>query len=288
VGLAVVEDGHIVKRTHQLLRPHPPIFDPFNISIHGITADDVAEAPSFEDYWPILWASIQGPLVAHNAAFDMSCIRHALDQCELPYPKTDYYCTRVLSRLAWPHYPTYALDHIAQTLGIVFQHHNAAEDAATCAQVFLTICRQLQVEDLTDLHDMLGVRAGKLFRDGYYPCRGPYISRFYKNEQVRSVADTYPSNRTQDENHPFFGKVLVFTGTMSSMTRRQAMQAVVACGGLCGDIVNAQTDYLILGQKGYWGYQAGHKSNKMRKAESMRNKGAAIEIMSETDFLSLL
>jgi DNA polymerase-3 subunit epsilon len=72
------------------------------------------------------------------------------------------------------------------------------------------------------------------------------------------------------------------------MERRQAMQAAVDCGGICRDAVNTETDYLVLGQEGFRGYQAGHKSTKMRKAEEMHDKGAPIEIMSESDFLSLL
>ena len=66
------------------------------------------------------------------------------------------------------------------------------------------------------------------------------------------------------------------------------MQAVVDCGGFCRDTVNSETDYLVLGQEGFRGYQKGHKSSKMRKAEEMHVKGTPIEIMSESDFLSLL
>jgi DNA polymerase-3 subunit epsilon len=289
VGLAVVEDGQIVSRVSQLIRPQPLVFAPFNISIHGITEEDVADAPTFAEYWPSLWSNVQGPLAAHNASFDMSCLRHALDQCGTPYPETDYYCTRVLSRLAWPQHPTYALDHIAQSLGIVFQHHDAEEDAVACALILLAACRRVNARTLADLQDTLGVRVGRICKGGYWPCGGPYALRAYDNQRPQlRASDIVPGGERKDESHSFCGKVFVFTGALSSMERRQAMQAVVDCGGFCRDRVNTETDYLVLGQEGFRGYQAGHKSAKMRKAEEMRGKGAPIEIMSESDFLSLL
>lgn len=66
------------------------------------------------------------------------------------------------------------------------------------------------------------------------------------------------------------------------------MQAVIDRGGMCHDIVTKDTDFLVLGQEGFRGYQAGHKSSKMRKAEEMRSEGLPIEIISEADFLGML
>ena len=80
----------------------------------------------------------------------------------------------------------------------------------------------------------------------------------------------------------------VFTGTLSSMQRKDAMQAIVDRGGICHDTVKNDTDFLVLGQEGFIGYQAGHKTSKMRRAEDMRTKGLPIEIISEVDFLGML
>ena len=66
------------------------------------------------------------------------------------------------------------------------------------------------------------------------------------------------------------------------------MRAVVDCGGICHDMVRSDTDYLVVGQEGFIGYQDGHKSSKMKKAEAMRSKGLPIEILSEADFINML
>ena len=80
----------------------------------------------------------------------------------------------------------------------------------------------------------------------------------------------------------------VFTGAMTSMKRHDAMQAVVDRGGVCHDSVKRDTDYLVLGQNGFIGYRAGHKSAKMKKAEAMRRQGFPIEILSEADFFAMM
>jgi DNA polymerase-3 subunit epsilon len=72
------------------------------------------------------------------------------------------------------------------------------------------------------------------------------------------------------------------------MSRRDAMQAVVDRGGICHDSVTRDTDYLVIGQAGFIGYQAGHKSTKINKAEAMRKEGMPIEILSEADFVDML
>jgi DNA polymerase III subunit epsilon len=289
VGLSLVEGGGIVGRLHQLIRPDPFCFDPFNVSIHGITEEDVSDAPSFAEFWPELMQNIAGPLVAHNASFDMSVLRNVLDESNIPYPEVDYFCTRVIAKLTWPEHPTYALDHLAQVLDIAFEHHDAAEDARACALIALHACRAQGVDSLYDLQDICGLRVGSLYVGGYAICGGPLAERVpgARGSQLRA-ADIVPQTGAVDATHQYCGMTFAFTGTMTVMQRRDAMQAVVDRGGICHDTVKKNTNYLVLGQKGYIGYRSGHKSSKMKKAEQVLAKGFPIEILSETDFVSLL
>jgi DNA polymerase-3 subunit epsilon len=56
--------------------------------IHSITADRVADKPSFAELWDEVYSEIQGmPLVAHNASFDISVLRHTLDDYKIQYPE---------------------------------------------------------------------------------------------------------------------------------------------------------------------------------------------------------
>ncbi len=290
VGLCTVQDGKIVRYDQRFIRPEPLYFSPFNVSIHGITEADVADAPAFVELWPEMLASISGPLVAHNASFDISVIRRSLDDAGLEYPDLDYYCTRVMAKLAWPGMPTYGLDHMAQHIGLSFQHHNAAEDAKACAALALETCRVRGATDLWELDEPFVFSAGRLYPGGYTPCHGrgkdPSV-RIGSSHKLRA-ADVSATVDEFDAAHPFYSKSFVFTGAMTALLRKDAMQAVVDHGGACHDTVRQDTDYLVLGQKGYIGYSAGHKSSKMKKAEEMLGKGLPIEILSEADFVSLL
>ena len=289
VGLAIVENGEVVGQLRQLIRPEPINFAPFNVSIHGISAADVTDAPTFSEFWPSLWSRVSGPLVAHNAAFDMSVLRRALDHSGVRYPETDYFCTLVIARLVWPEYPTYALGHIARVSGISFVHHDAEEDARVCALIAITACRQRNFPSLYDLHEGCGLRVGHLFAEGHRPCGGPLASHSVTRNRDRLCStDITPSTTPPDEQNPCYGMAFVFTGTLSSMLQKDAMQAVVDRGGICHDTVKRDTDYLVLGQEGFNGYEEGHKSRKMEKAEKNRRNGFPVEILSEADFLEML
>ena len=177
VGLVVVNNGRITGRHYHLIRPEPLYFEPINVSIHGITARDVVRAPYFRDIWPTLLKQIKGPLVAHNASFDMSVIRHELDAAGIAYPEIDYFCTLVISRLTWPRFPAHNLDRVAQHLDISFNHHDALEDARACAMIAEEALRVHNVESLHDLKDTCGLRIGSLYHGGYRACGGPRKKR---------------------------------------------------------------------------------------------------------------
>lgn len=170
VGLAIVDNGRIVETIHQLIKPIPNYFDYQNIAIHGIRPSDVADAPSFEEYWPEMQRKIRGPLVAHNASFDMSVLRYILDYINTPYPIIDYYCTLVMTRIVWRHLRSHKLNQLASLIGFEFNHHNAEEDAKACAMLVLALAHQLEKHSIVDLGDGLPMRVGALYECGYRPC----------------------------------------------------------------------------------------------------------------------
>ena len=74
-----VEDGKIVEEMFSYVNPEEP-FDDFNTQLTGISAETVADAPTF----PELWKKIEGMmgsgiLVAHNAPFDMGVLKKCLE-----------------------------------------------------------------------------------------------------------------------------------------------------------------------------------------------------------------
>lgn len=77
---------------------------------------------------------------------------------------------------------------------------------------------------------------------------------------------------------------MVFTGTLSSMTREQAQALVVALGGHTQTIVTNQTTQLVIGTSRPTLF-SDRRSTKWETAERRRKAGQSIGFMNERMFL---
>jgi DNA polymerase-3 subunit epsilon len=130
VGLVKFQDGKAADTFYSLIRPD-------FTEIHGLTVEDVRDAPSFAEIWESRLRPFIGglPLAAHNASFDMGVLKAALEWYELPIPPLNYFCTLKLSRAAWPGLKSHALTSLGAHFGITYDAHNALEDAQTCGAI---------------------------------------------------------------------------------------------------------------------------------------------------------
>jgi DNA polymerase III subunit epsilon len=116
------------------------------ISIHGISDEDVAGAPSFREVAPTLLALAEGAvIVAHNVRFDLSFLDAELFRLGLTRPLAETADTVYLSRRAFPGRASYRLGAIASALGIdAGAAHRALDDARTCMLLYAACARQLR------------------------------------------------------------------------------------------------------------------------------------------------
>ena len=76
VGVVIVRNGEIVDSFYSLIQPEPNYYNYWFTQIHGITKNDTDQAPVFPHVWKQIEPLIEGlPLVAHNKAFDESCLK---------------------------------------------------------------------------------------------------------------------------------------------------------------------------------------------------------------------
>ncbi|WP_232238748.1 3'-5' exonuclease, partial [Paenibacillus forsythiae] len=142
LGLVEVKGGVIVSEQAWLINPEQR-FDRRNIAIHGITPEMVAGQPTFRELWPAIEPLVHGKnIVAHNASFDMSVLRYGLDQCSLPYPSFQYWCTYLLAKTMLPGLGSYRLNILADYFSISLRHHDALEDARTAAVILVKLAEQ--------------------------------------------------------------------------------------------------------------------------------------------------
>lgn len=141
LGVAVVEDGAVATRAYSLIRP-PRRRMAFS-HIHGLTWDDVAEAPCFAELWPGLRPLFAGAdfIAAHNAPFDRGVLRACCRAAATRPPRLPFLCTVRLARRAW-RLPRNRLPDVCRHLGILLDHHQAMADAEACAAIVVAAARQ--------------------------------------------------------------------------------------------------------------------------------------------------
>jgi tetratricopeptide (TPR) repeat protein len=88
-----------------------------------------------------------------------------------------------------------------------------------------------------------------------------------------------PTPNVSQPTKPLTDQVVVFTGKLSSLGRKEAQARVTELGGCAADEVTARTTMLVVGAEGLAGSE---KSQKLRKAEDL-----AIRIVSENEFCRL-
>lgn len=169
-GFACFEEGGFKESGVELCRPDPDYYDPWNVRIHGIRPEDTANSPGFAELLPIFRTYHPDFLVAHNAAFDMSCLRAWCGSHGMPYPDFRYLCTLVTSRRMVPGLPSYSLDTLARLYQIPLNHHEAGSDATACGFLLAEAMRSTSSASIDEFCAGLGIRCGSLDGDTYTAC----------------------------------------------------------------------------------------------------------------------
>lgn len=139
LALTVVRDNKIVDEFYSLINP-PTEFNWRNIKIHGITEDDVADAPTFPQVWDHV-SSFFDPtklVIAHNAPFDNGVLKSTLEHFGIMQPAYLTLDTVKTSRKLFPEFPNHKLNTVCEELNIdLHHHHNALDDSQACANILL-------------------------------------------------------------------------------------------------------------------------------------------------------
>ena len=168
LGWAQFQDGRALDSGRLLINPQLPDkqWDSFNIAIHGIEPEDVRGAPTFTEVWSLIApCTAAGPLVAHNASFDMSVLRAELARSGVAPAPFRYVCSARLSRAAWPEMLSVSLPIVADELGIELDHHNPCADATASGQILLAALEQIGVATIAEALKKTGRQWGEVRPD---------------------------------------------------------------------------------------------------------------------------
>lgn len=161
VGLVRVRGGEVVATTGWLIRP-PAGYDDFqewNVRIHGIRPEDVADAATWTAQFDRLCAFAGADvLVAHNAGFDLNVLRRASAATGLECPPYRSLCSLQVARKTY-RLDSYRLPKAAAAAGFAdFSHHDALADARACAHIVIDAARRSRASDVESLAAALGLR----------------------------------------------------------------------------------------------------------------------------------
>lgn len=265
LAAAKVENGSITTQYESLVNPDYEI-DSFITELTGITNKMLADAPTLEQVLPDFLTLIQSDvMLGHYLCFDVRFLQAAAESLGLAFEKTQYVDTLRIARKVFPEWRHHRLCDLVENLHIKSEGaHRAMQDV---------LATKASYDALRAVMDERGMTA-----DDIRPAKRSRVSAICVSIQ--------PDAYQPDED--IEGKTFVFTGAMERMTRKEGMQKVVNAGGHCSDSVTKDTNFLVLGNKGYSMSLNGGKSSKHKKAEQMKLKGADIEVISEDVFLQML
>lgn len=174
IGLVRYENGVEVDSVSWFCTPPEPLnfFEPANIAIHGITAEQVAGEPAFAEVLPKMVDFVSDlPLVAHNAQFDFTAISRACAAAGIEAPVFNFGCSLALSRSSRLKFHNHRLPTVAQVLGVELRkHHDATEDARACAGITIELARRQNHQGgFIDFIHSQGFTLGSLDTERVYP-----------------------------------------------------------------------------------------------------------------------
>src|SRR6266540_2057530 len=127
--LKITEDGTVQDEWDTLVNP---LRDVGPTHVHGITAEDVAEAPTFTEIVGDVLERLDGAiLVAHNARFDHDFLAAELSMAGVFVPAIPCLCTLTLAYRLYPGLTNHQLSACCDAAGLVRDGtHTAMEDAS--------------------------------------------------------------------------------------------------------------------------------------------------------------
>ncbi|MGA5811052.1 DEDDh family exonuclease [Streptomyces cellulosae] len=256
--LTLDASGQLTEEFSTLLDPG---CDPGPVHIHGLTAQQLRGAPTFEQVADRISALLTDRiLVAHNAQFDYEFLAHEFARARSWLPVSKRLCTLALNRRIAPPTDDLKLASLASFYGVRQQHaHDALDDARVLAGVLrgsLAAAGELGLE--------LPVVACPPKQGIGYPPRVPKTSCAFRNPGPLSPGAPLVQ-----------GMKVAFTGDTRASREELIARAVAAGLNVVGS-VSRHTSVLITNDR------AGDTA-KTRAAAS-----AGVPVITEAAFLALL
>ncbi|GHE61964.1 TerD family protein [Streptomyces capitiformicae] len=150
LSVAVVTIGPDGEQTGEFSTLLNPGCDPGPVEVHGLTAERLQGAPTFDQVAGRIGAMLQDRvLVAHNAQFDYDFLAHEFARARMWLPVSQRLCTLALNRQVDPPTDDMKLGTLAAHYGVPQQNaHDALDDTRVLAGILRASLREAARLDL--------------------------------------------------------------------------------------------------------------------------------------------
>ena len=264
IGIAKYAEGKLVEEWSSLIDPED-YFDLINVSIHGITEDDVIGCPTFPEAFDIIDQFLNNTICVSHTHFDRVSISRAIENYGLKEINTEWLDSARVARRTWGEcaWSGYGLANVCNIIGYEFKHHDALEDAKASAQVVLAAI------------EVTGLNIES------------WLKRVKQPIDPTNISSGSAIKRKGNPEGDLYGEVVVFTGALEIPCREAAdLAASIGCSVATG--VTKNTTMLIVGNQDISKLAGKEKSAKHLRAEHLIAKGHEIRIIKESDFKELV
>lgn len=250
----------------------PHYVNSFITKLTGITNEMLDNAPPAGEVIPKFIEFIgDSTLIGHNVNFDINFLYDAVELHTDVHLSNEFIDTMRIARKVFPESTRHRLKDVAKECGVDYESaHRALADCEITASCF-SFMRSETLSKMTE-SDFIALFKIKRKVQGY----DKFIESIDANDSMT------------DESNPMYGKVVVFTGALQHMPRKQALQIVANIGGVPADNMTKETSFLVVGDGEFTKSVKDGKTSKMKKAESLALNGREIRVISETSFFDLV
>lgn len=275
IGIVELVDQKIVSTYYSLIKPRDLSYDLYRYKIHKIKSKSLIKEKGFTKIWQEIHHYFENSIViSHDIQGDMMNLRAALKQNKIIYPQLYMSCTNVLAHLVYPDLHKYNVKDLAQMSGFEFQAHHALEDAKACVHVLLEMMKHQHVSTLTELHQQFHLEFGEMKEN------------YYRNIISAEIAPQL-LELVHQEDSMLYHQAVCFTGKLS-MPKELLEEKTKMVSALPMHQVSTQTNYLVIGEKGYHKVRFGKENKKVLKALKLMKQGQDLRIIHENEYLKLL
>ncbi|MDG4555295.1 MAG: exonuclease domain-containing protein [Candidatus Competibacter sp.] len=269
IGVAKYISGELAEEWSSLVDPKD-YFDSINITIHGITEEDVVGKPTFPELVGQLGSFLNGSVSVSHTHFDRVSISRALTKYGLSDFDTTWLDSALVARRAWQEFARsgYGLANVCNKIGHEFKHHDALEDAKASGRVLLAAIEKT------------GLDVDAWLKRIKKPIDPASISSGAAIKRAAIKRDGNPEGE-------LYGEVIVFTGSLE-IPRKEAADLAASIGCMVAESVTKKTTMLVVGDQDISRLAGKEKSSKHLKAEQFIQKGQNIRIIKESDFKELV